>query len=74
MGNCLKDEEALRRCRNIKNIPYIGSSRFNQDGAKEVRNYKNYLEKNQKEDFSPFKNFWQIEKNNANFKEKLMML
>lgn len=51
MGSCLKDEGSLERCRNIKNISYTGSSRLNQDGAKEVRNYKNYLEKNQEEDF-----------------------
>lgn len=60
MGSCLKGEGSLERCRNIKNIPYIGSSILNQDGAKKVRNYKNHLDKNQKKDFSPFKNFWQI--------------
>lgn len=42
----------------MKSTFYIGSSRFNQDGAQEVRNYQNYLEKSQKEDFPPFTNFW----------------
>lgn len=69
MGNFLKDEGSLERCRDVKNIPYLGSSRFNQDSVKEARNNTNYLEKNQKEDFSP-----KLLENNANFKEKLTEL
>lgn len=41
----------------MRSTLYIGSSRFNQGGATEVRNYQNYLEKSQKEDFSLFTNF-----------------
>lgn len=37
MGNFLKEDGSLERCRDVKNIPYLGSSRFNQDSVKEAR-------------------------------------
>lgn len=69
MGNFLKDEGPLERCRDVKNIPHLGSSRLNQESVKEARNNTNYLEKNRKGDFSP-----KLLENKANFKEKLTEL